>query len=126
VGIYTSLTILKLQIARLTAWEQGTSLVVSIPYAECLALSAVLALTELWLLRAIVQEFLRQLHRQRVHADRQESKIARRLRHVGGMERASRIEHAKPTSDVGPDQPTYQTPFQVSICDDPLRTIAAE
>ena len=98
----------------------------SIPYAGYLALLVALALTELWLLGAIAQEFLRQLHRQRVRADRQEATIARRLRSFGGIKGASRIEHARTTSDAAPDQPTYQSSFQVSISDDPSHAIAAE
>ena len=97
-----------------------------IPYAGYLALLAALALTELWLLGAMAQEFLRQLRRQRVHADRQEANIARRLRSAGGIEGASCIEHARTTPNAAPDQPTYQSPFQDSISDDPLHVIAAE
>jgi len=97
---------------------------VSISYAGYLALLVALALTELWLLRAIVQEFGRQFHSRRVYVGRQEATIARRLQSVGSTEGVSCIEHASTASDAGPDQPTSKSSFQDR--DDPLHAIAAE
>ena len=58
----------------------------SITLAAYIVLFAALGLIEVWTLRAIAQEFLRQNCRKRVRAKRQEVMIASRLRRVGRVE----------------------------------------
>jgi hypothetical protein len=52
-------------------------------FVVSIALSLALGLIEVWMLKAIAQEFSRQNRRKRVRAERQEVMIARRLWKVG-------------------------------------------
>jgi hypothetical protein len=59
---------------------------VSMIFVVSVALSVALGLIEVWMLKAIAQEFSRQNRRKRVRTERQEVMIARRLWRVGHME----------------------------------------